>query len=475
MSPRVFFFLFLLVCPHGFLALAAGKRSTSFRLKLFRRPASAGTTRLERMQELFRDDQLRQAMIHDRLGRRPHGRRACEVSPPAQSFKMLLNSGVYTGTAQFFVRFFLGKPAQHLVLVADTGSDLTWVKCRLRLRGCRLCHGGGGGGGNGTRVFHPEVSSSFQPIPCSSDMCKTSLPFSLIECPAPTTPCAFDYRYGDGSKARGVFANESATVVLSNGKHTKLRHLVVGCSSDSTGSSFQASDGVLGLGYSNISFASIATERFGGRFSYCLVDHLSPRNASDFLVFGHRPAVLSPSPPRETALVLDLQPFYAVRVDGISVDGTMLAVPKDVWDLSAGGGTILDSGTSLTVLAQPAYQAVASALNRRLAGIPRVNMDPFEYCYNWTTAPTKNLPRMVVHLAGSASLKPPPKSYLINTADGVKCLGIVATPWPGISIIGNIMQQEHLWEFDLKNRLLRFKRSSCRKSTSRLAGDDESN
>ncbi|URE33710.1 Eukaryotic aspartyl protease [Musa troglodytarum] len=418
MSPRAF--LFLLVCSHGFLALAAGKRSTSFRLKLFRRLAAAGSTRLERMQELFRDDQLRQAMIHDRLGRRLHGRRANEVSPPAQSFRMPLNSGVYTGNAQFFVRFFLGKPAQHFVL--------------------------------------------------------TSLPFSLIECPTATAPCVFDYRYGDGSKARGVFANESATVVLSNGKHTKLRHLVVGCSSDSTGSSFQASDGVLGLGNSNISFATIATARFGGRFSYCLVDHLSPRNASDFLVFGHRPAVLSPSPPRETALVLDLEPFYAVGVDGISVDGKMLAIPKDVWDLSAGGGTILDSGTSLTMLAQPAYRAVASALNRRLAGIPRVKMDPFEYCYNWTTAPTKaakNLPRMVVHLAGSASLKPPAKSYVINAADGVKCLGIVATPWPGVSVIGNILQQEHLWEFDLKNRRLRFKRSTCGKSTSRITVDNE--
>ncbi|XP_009416727.3 aspartic proteinase NANA, chloroplast-like [Musa acuminata AAA Group] len=472
MSPRVF--LLLLVCSHAFLALALGKRSTSIRLKLFRRPASAGSTQLERMQELFRDDQLRQAIIHDRLGRRLHGRRASEVSPPAQSFMMPLNSGVYTGNAQFFVQFFLGKPAQHFVLVADTGSDLTWVKCRLRLPGCRLCNGDG----NGTRVFHPEVSSSFQPIPCSSEMCKTSLPFSLIECPSPTMPCSFDYRYGDGSKAQGVFANESATVVLSNGKHTKLRHLVVGCSSDSTGSSFQASDGVLGLGNSNISFATIATARFGGRFSYCLVDHLSPRNASDFLVFGHRPAVLSPPLPSETSLVLGLEPFYAVGVDGISVDGEMLAIPKDVWDLSAGGGTILDSGTSLTVLAQPAYLAVASALNRRLAGIPRVKMDPFEYCYNWTTAPTnaaKNLPRMVVHLAESASLKPPAKTYVINTADGVKCLGIVATPWPGVSVIGNILQQEHLWEFDLKNRRLRFKRSTCGKSTSRIAGDNKLN
>jgi hypothetical protein len=33
--------------------------------------------------------------------------------------------------------------------------------------------------------------------------------------------------------------------------------------------------------------------------------------------------------------------------------------------------------------------------------------------------------------------------------------------WPGVSVIGNIMQQEHLWEFDLKNMQVRFKQSNC--------------
>ncbi|CAL9122066.1 unnamed protein product [Musa textilis] len=189
-----------------------------------------------------------------------------------------------------------------------------------------------------------------------------------------------------------------------------------------------------------------------------------PRNASSFLTFGPNAAALPSPPPRETALVLDLEPFYTVGVDGISVDGELLAIPRIVWDVGAGGGAILDSGTSLTVLAEPAYRAVASALSRRLEGIPRVSVDPFDYCYNWTAAGgQRKLPQMVVHLAGSAALEPPAKSYVIDVAEGVKCLGIAVAPWPGVSTIGNILQQEHLWEFDLKNRRLRFRRSRCRR------------
>lgn len=269
----------------------------------------------------------------------------------------------------------------------------------------------------------------------------------------------------------------------------KLKGLVLGCTSSYDGPSFEASDGVLSLGYSDISFASHAASRFGGRFSYCLVDHLSPRNATSYLTFGPNPAVSSSASSskshaavaasacaapaqapraRETPLVLDskMRPFYDVSIKAISVAGEFLKIPRRVWDVKKGGGVILDSGTSLTVLAKPAYRAVVTALSKKLAGLPRVIMDPFEYCYNWTSPSTGkdldvDVPKLAVHFAGSARLEPPGKSYVIDAAPGVKCIGVQEGPWPGVSVIGNILQQEHLWEFDLKNRRLRFKRSRC--------------
>ena len=265
-------------------------------------------------------------------------------------------------------------------------------------------------------------------------------------------------------------------------RRAKLRGVVLGCTTSYTGDSFVASDGVLSLGYSNISFASHAAGRFGGRFSYCLVDHLAPRNATSYLTFGRNPA-LSPAAARtacagapaaavpgarQTPLLLDhrLRPFYAVTVNGVSVDGELLRIPRLVWDIEKGGGTILDSGTSLTVLASPAYRVVVAALSKKLAGLPRVAMDPFEYCYNWTSPSTGEdlavpVPDLAFHLAGAARLQPPAKSYVIDAAPGVKCIGVQEGEWPGVSVIGNILQQEHLWEFDIKNRRLRFMRSRC--------------
>ncbi|XP_008793123.2 aspartic proteinase NANA, chloroplast-like [Phoenix dactylifera] len=459
--PPFLLLLSLLIGFDVFLAAPASTepRSASLRIPLHRRPPPlAAVTRLDYVRDLVKSDHLRQRMIAGTIGRRRHRqpRRACEnATSAADSFAMPLSSGAYTHTGQYFVRFRLGTPAQRFVLVADTGSDLTWVKCRFGPRKCRRCGGG--------RVFLPEKSVSFDPIRCSSAMCKTSLPFSLTTCPSPASPCAYDYGYSDGSTAQGIFANESATVMLSNGQKAKLKGLVIGCTSSFAGSSFRSSDGVLGLGHSGISFASRAAAPFGGKFSYCLVDHLSPKNVSSYLTFGPNGALV-PYAARQTELLMEpwLEPYYSVRVSGISVDGEALKIPMTVWDVEKGGGAILDSGTSLTVLAKPAYEAVVSALSRRLAGVPRVGVEQFEYCYNWTAAiPEMPVPKLVVHFHGSARLEPPAKSYVIDVADGVKCIGFTPAPWPGVSTIGNILQQEHLWEFDIKNRRLRFQRSTC--------------
>uniref|UniRef100_A0A0E0FR73 Peptidase A1 domain-containing protein n=1 Tax=Oryza nivara TaxID=4536 RepID=A0A0E0FR73_ORYNI len=473
----------LVVAAALLVAVASpGASGKSARFELLRLAPAASLADLARM------DRERMAFISSR-GRR----RATET---ASAFAMPLSSGAYTGTGQYFVRFRVGTPAQPFLLVADTGSDLTWVKCHRAAAAASASPRNASSlpapaPASPRRTFRPDKSRTWAPIPCSSATCRESLPFSLAACATPANPCAYDYRYKDGSAARGTVGVDSATIALSGraARKAKLRGVVLGCTTSYNGQSFLASDGVLSLGYSNISFASRAASRFGGRFSYCLVDHLAPRNATSYLTFGPNPAFSSrrpsegiasckpapaptPAPAgapgaRQTPLVLDhrTRPFYAVTVKGVSVAGELLKIPRAVWDVEQGGGAILDSGTSLTMLAKPAYRAVVAALSKRLAGLPRVTMDPFDYCYNWTSPSGSDvaapLPMLAVHFAGSARLEPPAKSYVIDAAPGVKCIGLQEGPWPGLSVIGNILQQEHLWEYDLKNRRLRFKRSRC--------------
>ncbi|XP_020595207.1 aspartyl protease family protein 2-like, partial [Phalaenopsis equestris] len=325
-----------------------------------------------------------------------------------------------------------------------------------------------GGRRRSKRVFNADLSRSFRPVSCSSDLCRTQLPFSLTNCSTPASPCAYDYQYVEGSSAQGIFASESATVDLLNRRRVKLKGLVLGCTSVAVGSSFVSSDGVLALGYGPNTFVSRATAKFGNLFSYCLVDHLSPPNATGHLTFGQTADLLPHSSSSSSArLLLDpkLQPFYYISVAGISVAGELLPIPATVWNESAGGGAILDSGTTLTVLAEPAYKIVVSAISSRLVEVPRVQVDPFEYCYNWTTEAAAAVPEFTVHFTGAGYLSPPEKSYLIDVSEGVKCIGFSSAPWPAASTIGNILQQEHVWEFDLKNQRLRFQRSNCTKGS----------
>ncbi|KAL6609510.1 hypothetical protein ACP70R_039479 [Stipagrostis hirtigluma subsp. patula] len=406
-------------------------------------PAAPGASMAERA----RDDKQRHAYISAQLASRGGRRRAAAEVAGASAFSLPLSSGAYSGTGQYLARFLVGTPAQEFLLVADTGSDLTWIKCG----------GGGGGASPPARVFRTADSKSWAPVPCSSDTCKLDVPFSLANCSGPASPCSYDYRYKESSAAtRGVVGTDSATVSKTA---AKVQDVVLGCSSSYDGQSFQSADGVLSLGNSKISFAS----RAGGLFSYCLVDHLAPRNATGYLAFGPG----AEAPLARTPLLLDpTMPFYGVTVQAISVAGKALDIPGDVWDARKNGGVILDSGTTLTVLASPAYKAVVAALSKGLAGVPMVRFDPFEYCYNWTArrpgAP--EIPKLTVQFAGAAALfEPPAKSYVIDVNPGVKCIGVQEGDWPGVSVFGNIMQQEHLWEFDLKKQLVGFKQTSCTK------------
>ncbi|KAL6546923.1 hypothetical protein OROMI_022644 [Orobanche minor] len=271
--------------------------------------------------------------------------------------------------------------------------------------------------------------------------------------------------YADGSAALGVFGNDTITFSLTNGRKTRLHHVLVGCSESSSGQSFKVSDGLMGLGYSNHSFALRAANKFGGKFSYCLVDHLSPKNVSSYLVFGsHEQVGLPFIKMRYTELVLGLiNPFYVVSVKGISIGGSMLDIPPETWNVSGVGGVIVDSGTSLTGLTRPAYGPVMAALRRSVVSFRKLDLDigPVEYCFNSTGFRESLVPRMAFHFRDGARFVPPVKSYVIDAAPGVKCLGFVPAAWPGACVVGNIMQQNHLWEFDLANGRLGFATSSC--------------
>ncbi|KAM6552130.1 hypothetical protein CsatB_001938 [Cannabis sativa] len=341
----------------------------------------------------------------------------------SSSVKLPINSGSDYGTGEYFVHVTIGTPGQRFVLVADTGSELTWMNCRYK-------------------NYEPKKKGK-EPI------------FKADE-------------YLQGSAALGFFGNETISVDLTNGKKKTLNNVLIGCTQtikDEQGI-FKGAHGVLGLGNGKHTFTSKAAQDFGSKFSYCLVDHLSSQNLTNYIVFGStRPKTALSSRVQRTPLVLGgaLGPLYGVNIVGISVGGQVVNIPPAVWDVNRGGGTVLDSGTSLTFLAEPAYKPVTAAFSKYMSKLQRLPDDggPFEFCYNSTRFQDSLVPSLKIKLANGAVFEPPMKSYILDVAPETRCLGFVSASWPGTSIIGNIMQQNHLWEFDLGKSLLSFAPSTC--------------
>ena len=152
--------------------------------------------------------------------------------------------------------------------------------------------------------------------------------------------CTYSYAYGDGSITRGDLAYD--TVTLSSA----VTHIGLGCGHNQQGS-FGVVDGITGLGQGPLSFPSQLSPAIPKIFSYCLVTASTVTSPITFGVAAENSGAtytpLITNPLSET--------FYYVRVTGITVGGTSVTgIPASAFRLQSNGlgGTILDSGTTIT-------------------------------------------------------------------------------------------------------------------------------
>ncbi|KAK6921792.1 Xylanase inhibitor, C-terminal [Dillenia turbinata] len=381
-----------------------------------------------------------------------------------KTLKSPLISGASSGSGQYFVELRLGSPPQTLLLVADTGSDLVWVKCTA----CKNCvkHKLG-------TDYRARQSITFSPHHCYSPVCKLVTHSSRDRHCNKTrihSPCRYEYEYSDGSKTSGFFSKEVTTLKTSSGQVVKFRYLNFGCAFEIsgpsvTGASFNGAHGVLGLGRGPISFSTQLGKEFGNKFSYCLLDYtLSPPPTSFLLIGSTRMTNRNMSfTPLENN---PLSPtFYYIAIKHVFVDGVKLPISSSVWaiDNLGNGGTVFDSGTTLTFLADQAYRQILRAFRRRLK-LP-VMANPtlgFDLCVNVSNVRSIRFPQLRFELGGGAVFSPPAGNYFIDTAVSAKCLAIQpVNSRGGISVIGNLMQQGFLFEFDGDRSRLGFTRHGC--------------
>lgn len=396
---------------------------------------------------------------------------ASAASPEPQSSQLsgqlmaTLASGVSLGSGEYFMDVFVGTPPKHYSLILDTGSDLNWIQCVP----CYDCFEQNG------PFYDPKDSSTFRNISCHDPRCHlVSSPDPPQPCKSENQTCPYFYWYGDSSNTTGDFALETFTVNLTNpsgkSEFRTVENVMFGCGHWNRGL-FHGAAGLLGLGRGPLSFSTQLQSLYGHSFSYCLVDRNSNASVSSKLIFGEDKGLLSHPGLNFTTLVSagkennPVDTFYYVQIKSILVGGEVLNIPEETWNLSpeGAGGTIIDSGTTLSYFADPAYKIIKEAFMKKVKNYPIVEDFPILFpCYNVSGVEKLELPSFGILFSDGAVWNFPQENYFIKLEpEEVVCLAILGTPTSALSILGNYQQQNFHILYDTRQSRLGYAPTKC--------------
>ncbi|GLJ07599.1 hypothetical protein SUGI_0070590 [Cryptomeria japonica] len=340
-----------------------------------------------------------------------------------------IETSVHVESNQYMVEVGVGTPPVKSLAIIDTGSDLIWVPCNSYQ--CKNDN-------NGCPV---KVS-------CKSPLCK-SIPSSCV-----SGSCKYHYSYGYGnSSSTGILLSE--TLTFSSGS---ISDITLGCSYEIHG--IPQGVGLIGLGRGPLSLVSQLGSRINHKFSYCLVPN---RSGTSHLIFGDlQSSVVSnmKSTPLIQNPVMKRASYYYVGLNGISVGGNLLGLPKGVFDFSPNGrgGLVIDSGSQLTYLDSRAYNplrnALQSAINLPLADGSKLGLD---LCYQLYS--NVNAPDITFHFQGRTDYSVPKENYLIQV-NNMLCFTMVPSHL-GFSIMGSIQQHNFHILYDISKMSLSFAPANC--------------
>ncbi|CAL5083282.1 unnamed protein product [Urochloa decumbens] len=371
----------------------------------------------------------------------------------------LLQAQVENGAGAYHMTLSVGTPPLPFPAIVDTGSDLTWTQCAP----CTAFFA------QPTPLYDPAASSTFSTLPCTSPLCQ-ALPSAFRRaCNSTATGCAYDYRYTVGFTA-GYLATDTLAVGDDAGAPFSFPGVAFGCSS-ANGGDMDGTSGVAGLGRGALSLVS----QLGvGRFSYCLRSD-ADAGASPIL-FGalaanvtggggeaqaqFTPLLQNPVPDRRAT-------YYYVNLTGITVGETELPVTSGTFGFTAAGdgGVIVDTGTTLTYLAEAGYAMVREAFvsQSQAAGLTTVSGEPYDFdlCFAAAGDVGTDVPRLVLRFAGGAEYDVPQPSYFDAVDEGGSVACLLVLPTRGVSVIGNVMQMDLHVLFDLDGGTFSFAPADC--------------
>ncbi|EEF46836.1 aspartyl protease family protein At5g10770 [Ricinus communis] len=372
--------------------------------------------------EILLEDQSRVDSIHAKLSDHSGVKETDAAKLPTKS-------GMSLGTGNYIVSIGLGSPKKDLMLIFDTGSDLTWARC------------------SAAETFDPTKSTSYANVSCSTPLCSSVISATGNPSRCAASTCVYGIQYGDGSYSIGFLGKERLTI----GSTDIFNNFYFGCGQDVDGL-FGKAAGLLGLGRDKLSVVSQTAPKYNQLFSYCLPSSSS----TGFLSFGSSQSKSA----KFTPLSSGPSSFYNLDLTGITVGGQKLAIPLSVFSTA---GTIIDSGTVVTRLPPAAYSALRSAFRKAMASYPMGKpLSILDTCYDFSKYKTIKVPKIVISFSGGVDVDVDQAGIFV--ANGLKqvCLAFAGnTGARDTAIFGNTQQRNFEVVYDVSGGKVGFAPASC--------------
>ncbi|VAH73835.1 unnamed protein product [Triticum turgidum subsp. durum] len=319
----------------------------------------------------------------------------------------------------------VGTPPTRMLAIADTGSDLIWLNCS---------NGAGAPAPPPGVQFNSSSSTTFGLMSCGTGACR-----ALPDASCPDSKCRYLYSYGDGSQTSGLLSTETFTFADDQGtrgdREMRVANVNFGCSTTMTGSFI--GDGLVGLGGGDLSLVNQlgADTSLGRRFSYCLVPYSI--NASSVLNFGPRATVTEPGAATTPLIPSEVKAYYTVDLQSVKIGNKTLAAPQQ-------SPVIVDSGTTLTYLANELVDPLVEELTRRVKLPPAKSPeDLLPLCFDVSGVRKGHvaamIPDVTLGLGGGATVTLKAENTFLEVQEGTLCLAVAAPSdqFHPVSIIGN--------------------------------------
>ncbi|KAF8762513.1 hypothetical protein HU200_009488 [Digitaria exilis] len=297
-------------------------------------------------------------------------------------------------------------------------------------------------------------------------------------CKTTTTKCkAYPYNPITGKCAAANLVHTRLVANTTDGK-TPLQQVsvraVAACAPPSILASMPKDvTGVAGLSAAGLALPAqvAASQGVARKFLLCL-----PRRGEGVAIFGGGPLFLLPESSMgdlTTALAFTRlvtrkdNPLYYIPVEAIAVNNAPVTLPANV--LAGGGGVVLCSRVSYTMLRPDVYRPVVDAFERALArSDAKVSAAaPFELCYKSSMLGNTRLgyavPDVALVLEGGKSWTFTGSSSMVDVDGQTACFAFVemkgvksGDPSAAGAVVGGFQMEDHLLQFDIEKMQLGF-------------------